>query len=263
MHFGFSAAEDTYQHDRNLKHYIRTVEEHVVTCAKARSSFNKEHHHKQAVIWRSEALCYATFFGLADPDIPMVPDLDSEPLAALKKREAKKSAEKAAKSKQEAEERRQKAQSLADIWLQGGAHHYLLNAIPPMLRIKDHEVETSHGVKFPVIHAKRGLKLVRAVMAKGERLDCKRSILSSGLLPHSTYRQRRHSPCRLSRSHLGANRTYCPSKIKTTSLESNAISVKCWPSMGWQHMKLAALTPTRPGQKKRTTGVEPEVEHEA
>jgi hypothetical protein len=168
MHFGFSAAEDTYQHDRNLKHYVRTVEEHVVTCAKARSSFNKEHHHEQAVIWRSEALCYATFFGLADPDIPMVPDLDSEQLAAIKKREAKKSAEKAAKSKQEAEERRKKAQSLADIWLQGGAHHYLLNAIPPMLRIKDHEVETSHGVKFPIIHAKRGLKLVRAVMARRE-----------------------------------------------------------------------------------------------
>ncbi len=57
---------------------------------------------------------------------------------------------------------------VADLWRQGGPHHYLLNAIPPILRIKGHEVQTSHGASFPIIHAKRGLALVKAVMAKGE-----------------------------------------------------------------------------------------------
>lgn len=168
MHFGFSDPEDRYQHEQNFKHYVRVVEAHIVSCAKSRASFNKEHHHEQAVIWRKEALCYATFFGLADPDIPTVPDLDSEQLAAIKKREAKKSAEKAAKARQEAEERRKQALSLADDWLAGGGHHYLLNAISPLLRIENHEIVTSRGARFPIIHAKRGLALVRAVMARGE-----------------------------------------------------------------------------------------------
>jgi hypothetical protein len=168
QHLGFSEAEDKYQHERNFEYYIRTVNEHVVTCAKARSSWNKEYQHEQAVAIRAEALCYATFFGLCDPPIEMVPDLDSEQLANIKKREAKASAEKAAKAKREAEERRQKALSLADEWRAGGAHHYLLNAIPAMLRIESHEVVTSRGAHFPIMHAKRGLALVRAVMARAE-----------------------------------------------------------------------------------------------
>src|SRR6266850_566015 len=168
QHLGFSEAEDEYQHDRNLKHYIRTVEEHVVTCAKARSSWKKEYEHDQAVAVRAEALCYATSFGLHDPPIEMVPDLDSEKLANIKKREAKASAEKAAKVRKEAEERRQQALSLADVWRRGGAHHYLLNAIPTILRIENHEVVTSQGARFPIMHAKRGLTLVKAVMARGE-----------------------------------------------------------------------------------------------
>lgn len=168
MHFGFSEAEDKYQHEQNLNYYTSKVAKHIVTCAKARSSWTKEYQHEQAVDTRKEALCYATFFGLPDPPIEMVPDLDSELLAAIKKREAKKSAEKAAKARQEAEERRKQAESLADIWRQGGAHHYLLNAIPTMLRINGYEVETSLGARFPIIHAKRGLVLVRAVMACNE-----------------------------------------------------------------------------------------------
>lgn len=65
-------------------------------------------------------------------------------------------------------ERIRQAGSIADLWRQGGPHHYLLNAIPPILRIKGHEVQTSHGASFPITHAKKGLALVKAVMAKGE-----------------------------------------------------------------------------------------------
>jgi hypothetical protein len=168
MHFGFSEEEDKYQHTRNLARYVSEVIEHVDKCARARLATSKEYYHQLAVDLRSEALCYATFFGLADPDIAPIPDIDSKELEELRRKQAKAAAKKAEAARKEAEERKQKALSLAEEWLRGGAHHYLLNVIPTMLRIKDHEVETSQGARFTIIHAKRGLKLVRAVMAKGE-----------------------------------------------------------------------------------------------
>jgi hypothetical protein len=64
QHFGFSEAEDQYQHERNFKHYVDEVAENLSTCARARSSWKKEYRHDQAVELRKEALCYATFFGL-------------------------------------------------------------------------------------------------------------------------------------------------------------------------------------------------------
>ena len=39
---------------------------------------------------------------------------------------------------------------------------------PTMLRIEGNEVVTSRGARFPITHAKRGLVLVRAVMARTE-----------------------------------------------------------------------------------------------
>jgi hypothetical protein len=86
----------------------------------------------------------------------------------LRAREAKAASEKAAKARKEAEDRRQKALALADERRQGGPAHYLLNAISTMLRINGHEVETSRGARFPIMHAKRGLALVRAVMSTGQ-----------------------------------------------------------------------------------------------
>src|SRR5260370_40382284 len=124
--------------------------------------------HERAVELRSEALCSAPFFGLADPLIEQIPDLDSEAMAKIKAREAKASAEKAAKTKREQEERRQQALIAADQWRAGGGHSWLLNSLPAMLRTENHEVVTSRGVRFPIMHAKRGLALVKAVMARAE-----------------------------------------------------------------------------------------------
>lgn len=168
QHLGFSEPEDEYQHGRNLKHYIAAVSSYVSECARSRASYIKEHKHDMAVQWRDEALAYASFFGLPVPSIDPVPDLNSEEMEKIRKHEAKQSAEKAAKAKKEAEERRQQALSLADQWRSGGQHHYLLNAIPAMLRIENHEVVTSRGARFPIMHAKKGLLLVRAVIARGE-----------------------------------------------------------------------------------------------
>lgn len=168
QHLGFSEAEDKYQHERNLAHYVREVAGNLSTCARARSSWKKEHCHERAVELRKEALCYATFFGLPDPAIDQVPDLDSKQMAAIKAREAQTSAKKVAETKRKREEDRVRWQQTAEQWRRGEYHHYLPYDLPTMLRIEGHEVVTSRGARFPIIHAKRGLALVRAVIARGE-----------------------------------------------------------------------------------------------
>ena len=168
QHFGFSETEDKYQHEKNFKHYTREVAEHLSTCARARSSYNKEYHHERAVELRKEALCYATFFGLPDPATDQVPDLDSERMAAIKSREAKASAKKAAETKRKAEEDRVRWAQAAEQWRKGEYQHFLPYSLPTMLRIEANEVVTSHGARFPISHAKRGLVLVRAVRARAE-----------------------------------------------------------------------------------------------
>jgi hypothetical protein len=168
QHFGFSEAEDKYQHEKNLKHYTREAAEHLTKCARARASYNKEYQHERAVELRREALCYATFFGLPDPAIEMVPDLDSEQMAAIKAREARASAKKAAEAKRKAEEERIRWAQTAEQWRRGEYHHYLPYSLPTMLRIEGNEVVTSRGTRFPITHAKRGLALVRVVLARAQ-----------------------------------------------------------------------------------------------
>lgn len=180
---GFSDHEDTYQHEKNFTHYTREVAEHLSTCVRARSSYNKEYHHEQAVELRKEALCYATFFGLPDPAIDPVPDLDSEKMAAIKSREAKASAKKAAETKRKAEEDRVRWAQAAEQWREGEYHYSLPYSLPTMLRIEGDEVVTSHGARFPITHAKRGLVLVRAVMARAE--DWHRNSHSCHLGPYT------------------------------------------------------------------------------
>jgi hypothetical protein len=46
QHFGFSEAEDQYQHERNFKHYVDEVADNLSTCARARSSWKKEYCHQ-------------------------------------------------------------------------------------------------------------------------------------------------------------------------------------------------------------------------
>jgi hypothetical protein len=166
--FGRNQSEDEAEHRENLEWYFHRVAENTITSARARSSWKKEHHHQRAVELREEAFAYAKFFDFNRPDIKRVPKLNSAELEKTRAREASADARRAAKKKAEQQERIQQSGSLADAWRQGGPQHYLLNAIPPILRIKGHLVETSHGASFPITHAKRGLALVKAVMAKGE-----------------------------------------------------------------------------------------------
>lgn len=168
QHFGFSEAEDQYQHERNFKHYVDEVEDNLSTCARARSSWKKEYCHQQAVELRKEALCYATFFGLPDPPIEQIPDLDSAQMQKIKAREAEASAKKAAETKRKREEDRVRWEQTAEQWRRGEYHHYLPYSLPTMLRIEGDEVVTSRGARFPITDAKLGLALIRTVMAREE-----------------------------------------------------------------------------------------------
>ena len=149
-------------HERNLKHYAETTEEHIAKCARARSSFNKEWHHEQAETIRAEALAYCRFFALPKPDIKPIPPLDSVHLERIRKREATRAAEKAEQTKRERAEALVRQQELIAKWRAGQYSGYLYD-VPAMLRIDGDEVVTSRGARFPVSHAKRGLAFIRNV----------------------------------------------------------------------------------------------------
>lgn len=154
-------------HAGNLADYAERVEKHVITSARARSSYAKEWNHDQAVRLRDEAFAYCAFFGLPIPNIPKVPELDSEALAAIRKREAKRAAEKAEQTKRERAEAIARQQELITKW-RAGQYSGCLYDVPVMLRIDGDEVVTSRGARFPVSHAKRALAFVRKIRESGQ-----------------------------------------------------------------------------------------------
>jgi len=157
----------TNDHAGNLADYAERIEKHVITSARARSSYAKEWNHERAVRLRDEAFAYSAFFGLPVPSIPEVPELDSEALTAIRKREAKRAAEKAEQTKRDRAEAIVRQQELITKW-RAGQHSGCLYDVPAMLRIVGDEVQTSRGARFPIAHAKRGLAFVRKVRGSGQ-----------------------------------------------------------------------------------------------
>lgn len=154
-------------HAGNLAEYSERYERHVIRSARARSSYAKEWNREQAVCLRDEAFAYCAFFGLPVPNIPEVPELDSEALATIRKKEAKKAAEKAEQTKRERAEAIARQQELITKW-RAGQYSGCFYDVPAMLRIDGDEVVTSRGARFPVSHAKRALAFVRKVRELGE-----------------------------------------------------------------------------------------------
>jgi hypothetical protein len=154
-------------HAGNLADYTERIEKHVITSARARSSYAKEWNHEHADCLRDEAFAYFAFFGLPVPSIPEVPDVDSEALTAIRKREAKRAAEKAEQTKRDRAEALARQQELITKW-RAGQYSGCLYDVPAMLRIIGDEVQTSRGVRFPISHAKRGLAFVHKVRESGQ-----------------------------------------------------------------------------------------------
>jgi hypothetical protein len=157
----------SHDHEFNLGDYAERVEKHVITSARARSSYAKQWNHEHAVQLRDEALAYCAFFGMPVPNIPEVPELDSEALTSIRKREAKRAAEKAEQTKRERAEAIVRQQELILKW-RAGQYAGSFYDIPVMLRIVGDEVQTSRGARFPISHAKRALAFVRKVREAGQ-----------------------------------------------------------------------------------------------
>lgn len=167
-HGRYSGSELTAEdHAGNLTDYAERIEKHIVTSARARSSYVKEWNHQHAGHLRQQAIDYSAFFGLPTPNIPEVPPIDSEALAAIRKREAKRSAEKAEETKRKRAEAIARQQELITKW-RAGEYSGSFYDVPVMLRIDGNEVLTSQGVRFPVLHAKRALAFIRKIRESGQ-----------------------------------------------------------------------------------------------
>jgi hypothetical protein len=156
-----------HDHSYNVDDYTERIEKHVITSARARSSYAKEWNHEHADRLRNEAFTYCVFFDLPVPTIPEVPKIDSDALTAIRKREAKRASEKAEQTKRERAEAIVRQQELITQW-RASEYHGCFYDIPVMLRIVGDEVQTSRGARFPISHAKRALAFVRKVRESGQ-----------------------------------------------------------------------------------------------
>lgn len=156
-------------HKTNVADYLKRIETAIVSSARARSSSNKQWRYNEATNTLAELKDYGKFFRLKLPKLPVVPALDSKEMAAIRKRESESAARKAEETKQRLAEQARLEAEKAERWRAGENVGYLYN-VPVMLRLSSDktEVETSKGARVPVSHALRGLRFVRAVVARGE-----------------------------------------------------------------------------------------------
>jgi hypothetical protein len=155
-------------HAGNLADYTERIKKYVATSVRARSSYAKESNHGHAVSSRDEASAYCAFFGLPVPNIPEVPELNSEALTAIRKREAKRAAEKAGQTRRKNEQEAIRHSENMAKWRAGEYHGGFPYGFPTMLRIIGDEVQTSLGARFPVSHARRALAFVRKIRESGQ-----------------------------------------------------------------------------------------------
>jgi len=106
-------------------------------------------------------------YGSHFPIARHAPELDSDALTAIRKREAQRSAEKAEQTKRERAEALVRQQELITKW-RVGQYSGCLYDVPVMLRIDGDQVVTSRGARFPASHAKRALAFVRKVRESGQ-----------------------------------------------------------------------------------------------
>lgn len=156
---------ESYDHKRNLEHYKDNFTIALNKAARARLQGMKDHWVSEAHSFRSGAIEYAKFFDLPVPEIDEIP----ADFADIKKAIAEDAARKAKETKKEESRLAEKYREEILAWLNGeNADYYAISRADTMLRVVGDEVETSRGATFPIEHARKGLALVRAVMARGE-----------------------------------------------------------------------------------------------
>src|SRR5260370_20786705 len=119
------------------------------------------------VCWGHGVSTSGVFFAPPIPNIPKGPEIASEALTAIRKRQAQRAADKAEQTKRERAEALVRQQELITKW-RASEYHGCLYDIPVMLRIVGDEVQTSRGARFPVSHAKRAVAFVRKGLESGQ-----------------------------------------------------------------------------------------------
>jgi hypothetical protein len=187
---GTHYASGTPNHNDNLRYFVTQINEHVTKASRARSTWAITSHLSRASGLVESARAYGKFFRVRVPKLPVVPEADSEKLAAIGKREREESARKAKEQREENDRRKQRLEqerkeweeklpTLCAEWRDGANVHIprpnytwydydKVPSIPTMLRISGNEVETSLGARVPITHAKRGLAFVRRVVSSGQ-----------------------------------------------------------------------------------------------
>ena len=158
FHVDFSSSWKPGKAD--VDEYNRRIAEHEVKASRARK--HPEWDLRRAGELHAEALAFCKFYGLRFKVNPLRTDL-----ATVKAAAAKDSAAKALRTKIEKAAREKEYANQIETWLKG-EWAQLPYGIDTLLRVKDGQIETSRGARFPVEHAKRGLVLVEAVRAAGE-----------------------------------------------------------------------------------------------
>jgi hypothetical protein len=167
VELGQTAEEHKHQHTANIADYISRIAALVQKSLRARGSFQMTNAHADATALAAECELYAHFFHLRKPKLPSIPGVDSRRWAIAKDREnAQRERE---EEKRQREEWAKQEAERAERWRNGENIGYF-HVAPVMLRLSadGQEVETSRGARVPVSHALRGLRFVRAVVARGE-----------------------------------------------------------------------------------------------
>ena len=133
-------------------------------AARARSDWSKNYEINRAAATRDEALAFVKFYGLKGEQAKVAA---LHTLAEVKRAAAKDAARQAAETRsRKAKLERDNADAIA-AW-QRGENAWIPYEADTRLRVIGDQVETSRGAKFPITHAKRGLALVDATVARGE-----------------------------------------------------------------------------------------------
>jgi hypothetical protein len=154
----------TTHHDENIAHYTQEIDKALKTAARARKEYVRDGGLSRAHRLRDEVFAYAVFFGLAVPTVAEIP----ADLGDIKKALAKEAARQAKETRERAVRMLEEKADAIAAWRRGEFTNNSFYDIPTMLRVVGDNVETSRGAVFPVEHARKGLALVRAVIARGE-----------------------------------------------------------------------------------------------
>lgn len=142
--------------------YNEEIAEHELKAARARKAWSRNYELRRAGQVHAEAIVFCKFYGLRFKVNSLRTDLAEVKRAALADQAHKAAQTKARKAEQLAE-----YQERINLWL-NGEYANLPHGIDTLLRVKNGEVETSRGARFPIEHAKRGLALVESVKASGQ-----------------------------------------------------------------------------------------------